>query len=372
MSQPLTKSRRFIFSSILVVGSVAFSLFVAEAVLKYYHDHIRSSNQREPGLIDYDAILGWKLTRNWTGKHRHYDFDVEYATNQYGFRGVFDNKRTESDRVYAFVGDSFTFSYGVSEGETFVDRLNEISNETSDIFYNFGVPGYSTDQELLLIRDKVFTFEPDVIFLVVYLFNDLIDNERPFPIQSNHAKPYFEITPSELKLRNVPVPSATDDSKKYRTNHASLLLGNNVQDRGALVRYLSRFELTRLIVPYFEEHPERQNQFDGKLGSSIQLFNALVDQIHEECLNRGVELRLVLMPGRSFVEHPGSMSAQYQDYLREKILPSSSNRNLRVLDLASHLRALYEKEGARLYHPNEGHLNTDGHRAVADFIDKQL
>ena len=372
MSQPLSKRRRFILSSILLVGSIAFSLFVAEVALTYYHDHIRGSNQREPGLIDYDPTLGWKLTKNWTGKHRHYDFDVEYATNQYGFRGRFDSKRTESDRIYAFVGDSFTFSYGVSEGETFVDRLNETSNENSDVFYNFGVPGYSTDQELLLIRSRVFTFEPDVIFLVVYLFNDLIDNEHPFPVQSNHAKPYFEITPSGLELRNVPVPSATDDSKKYRTDHAGLLLGNNAPDRGPLFDYLSRFELTRLIAPYFEKQPQIQSQFDTTLGSSIQLFNALADQIQQECVNRGVELRLVLMPGRSFVEHPASMSAQYQDYIRERLVRSSTSQDLQVLDLAAYLKALYEKEGTRLYHPNEGHLNIDGHRAVADFMANQL
>jgi len=372
MPQPLTKSRRFILSSILVIFSVAFSLFVAEITLKYYHDHIRNSNQRDSGLIDYDATLGWKLTRNWTGKHRHYDFDVEYATNQYGFRGRFEKRRTGSDRIYAFVGDSFTFSYGATEGETFVDRLNEIRNQKSDIFYNFGVPGYSTDQELLLIRNKVFTFEPDVIFLVVYLFNDLIDNERPFPIQSNHAKPYFEITPSGLQVRNIPVSSATDDSENHRTDVAGLLLGNDVPNRNPLIRYLRRFELTRLLIPYFEKSPEMTSQFDTKLGSSLQLFYALVDQIHEECLNREVKLRLVLMPGRSFVERPGSVSAQYQNYLRERLLLQSTSKDVKVLDLAGYLKDFYEKEGTRLYHSNEGHLNPDGHRAVAEFFANQL
>ena len=78
------------------------------------------------------------------------------------------------------------------------------------------------------------------------------------------------------------------------------------------------------------------------------------------------------MPGRSFVEHPGSMSAQYQEYLREKLLRSSTEQDLKVLDLAGYLKDLYEKDGTRLYHPNEGHLNTDGHRAIADFFANQL
>ncbi len=372
MPRPLSKPRRFILASILVVGSLTFSLIAAETFLKYFHDHIKNSNRRETGLIGYDATLGWKLNRNWKGNHRHYDFDVQYATNQYGFRGSFAKKRSESDRIYAFVGDSFTFSYGATEGETFIDQLNLTRKDKGELFYNFGVPGYSTDQELLLIKERVFTFNPDVIFLVVYLHNDLVDNERPFPIQSSHGKPYFELTASGLQLRNTPVPLKTSSPEQRHLDLARLLLGNNAPNRGTLVPYLNRFELTRWMVPFIEETPDITAQLKTRLGKNFRLFYALVDQILEECRKRNVELRLVLMPGRSFVERPASISAHYQNYVREQILKSSAKRDEKILDLAGYLQDFHEREGTRLYHPNEGHLNLDGHRTVADFFTKRL
>ncbi len=100
----------------------------------------------------------------------------------------------------------------------------------------------------------------------------------------------------------------------------------------------------------------------------MSVFEAIISEIHAQCSRRGIELRLVLMPGRTYVEQPGSLSAQYQDYLREKILQHGEKRDIVTMDLAMGLRALYEKHGMRLYHPNEGHLNVDGHAAVADFL----
>ena len=368
MNRILSKSKQRVLAFILIIGSSVVTLFTAEFVLKYYREYIAGSDQRDPHMIGYDATLGWKLAPDWSGRHSHFDFNVRYETNQHGFRGEFVDRHSASDRIYAVVGDSFTFSYGVNEGETFIDLLNTTGRNDGDYFYNFGVPGYSTDQELLLITDRVFSFEPDVIYLVVYLFNDLIDNQRAYPIQSAHAKPYFEPSPSGLQLRNVPVPAALGKSDIRHHDIGGLILGDKGFDKGVVVRALGRFELTRLLLPYFETSTDIREHLESALDDAMSVFEAIISEIHAQCSRRGIELRLVLMPGRTYVEQPGSLSAQYQDYLREKILQHGEKRDIVTMDLAMHLRALYEKHGMRLYHPNEGHLNVDGHAAVADFL----
>ncbi len=78
--------------------------------------------------------------------------------------------------------------------KTFVHILRSKA-PPANAYLNFGIPGYSTDQEYLLIKQQVLYFNPDVILLVVYLANDLFDNELPFPLQANSAKPYFELSP---------------------------------------------------------------------------------------------------------------------------------------------------------------------------------
>ena len=199
----------------LLIG-LALALIAAELILRYLQSHIQSSDRLDPGLMLHDRQLGWRMKPLWVGRHRHFDFDVGYTINQYGFRGDFpERKQGQDGRVYTFLGDSFTFGLGVDDRETFIHRLNARTG-TDHSYLNFAVPGYSTDQELLLAKQRVFTFTPDVILLVVYLGNDLFDNELAFPLQANNAKPYFELEDDRLHLKNTPVPLQT--SQRIRSS----------------------------------------------------------------------------------------------------------------------------------------------------------
>ncbi len=94
---------------------------MAEIYLRYRVDRISRSNDLEIGMVGYDRLLGWKLTPGWKGSHRHFDFEVSYSINPYGFRGDFNNIRKGCQDLNAFVGDSFTFGFGVRDGQTFRD-----------------------------------------------------------------------------------------------------------------------------------------------------------------------------------------------------------------------------------------------------------
>jgi len=90
--------------------------------LSYQKKRLVSSDQMEPGMIQYDKILGWKLKPYWSGKH--YNYDVRYTTNKQGFRG---RETAKKGRSYAVIGDSFTFGIGVENEETFVSLLDKKS-----------------------------------------------------------------------------------------------------------------------------------------------------------------------------------------------------------------------------------------------------
>ena len=74
------------------------------------------------------------------------------------------------------------------------------------------------------------------------------------------------------------------------------------------------------------------------------------------------------MPGKSYVVRPSSPSAQFQDYLRKKILDNSKKMEVDMIDLAGLLRSRYQKTEGRWFYPNEGHLTAEGHRVVADIL----
>ena len=94
------------------------------------------------------------------------------------------------DRVYriAIVGDSTSFGWKVRRKDRFPKVLEEMLNNSGRGQFeviNFSVPGYNTAQEYELIKEKVITFEPDMVILF-FCGNDVN--------LCNYIKP--EITPT--------------------------------------------------------------------------------------------------------------------------------------------------------------------------------
>jgi lysophospholipase L1-like esterase len=363
----MSKRKWILFVTIITLVSLFVVLAVSEILIRFKKQHVKSSDHLDYGMMVYDKFLGWKLAPNWDGRHKHYDYDVRYSTNSHGFRNDFVAKQGQSGLRYAFVGDSFTFSFGVNDNETFIQLLNSQENR-DNVYLNFGVPGYSTDQEYLLIRKRVLHFSPDVILLVVYLGNDLFDNELPYPLQANRAKPYYELMSNELKLRNTPVPRMPKPEEQFKHDLTRVVLGEDLKANGFIDRAVDRIELLRLFKRTLFKPPDHSDQFEDRFGYAIDLFTAIVDRIRDACTQKNVKMSLLLMPGRSYVEQPDSVSAQYQDYLRKKIVENSKNKKVEVIDLATRLRERYQRDPGKWYYPNEGHLTAEGHRIVYDIL----
>jgi len=362
-----TLHRAKLLPTLLVCLGVLAGLVLAESFLRFQKHRIRSSEYQDPGLLAYDSLLGWKLTPGWKGVHKHLDFQVSYTVNPYGFRGDFSREPGGGGRRIAVVGDSFTFGFGVEDDETFVHLLNERS-PTGHLFLNFGIPGYSTDQEYLLIRERLPRFSPDVILLVVYPGNDLFDNELPYPLQGNRPKPFFETTPGGLVLKNIPVPLAEKPPGQRRVDLKTVVLGESSRPDGRLERFLSRFELYARLQMALQTISHRPVAFGNRFDSALDLFEAIVNETRVLCERKGVDLRLVLLPGASFLTRPGSPSAQYQEYLREKIMERQETMGAPITDLASALARRYPSDIGPWYHPHEGHLTPLGHEVVAEVL----
>ena len=354
-----------------VLVALFMAVFVAELVLRLRRRMITRSDQLAPGMFLYDRSLGWKLTPNWEGRHRNWDFDVRYSINSHGFRGDFDRATKGAGLRYAVLGDSYTFGFGVNCDQTFIAVLN--SRDTrGNVFLNFAVPGFSTDQECLLIEQRVFDFSPDVIVLVVCLSNDLLDNELPFPVQANRGKPYFRLMPEGLVPQNMPVPATTKPGDAPGPDLLDVVFGRCGAPDNTVCQCLRRSECLRRLPGQVCRTARPSVNFDERFEHALRLFDAIVVRVRNACGKGGARLVLALMPGKSFVEQPGSPSAEFQDYLREQIVESGIEMGVQVIDVAGRLCERHKSNRTRLFHPNEGHLTEEGHRIVANILAQNL
>src|SRR6185295_10022540 len=84
----------------------------------------------------------------------------------------------------AVIGDSYPEALPVSLEEAFwsvmagkLDQCGVFGTNKVEVI-NFGVSGYGTAQELLTLRERVWTYAPDVVMLTVTTNNDVSDNLR--------------------------------------------------------------------------------------------------------------------------------------------------------------------------------------------------
>ena len=267
------------FAAITVLLGLAVSLGAVELFLRYHDRQIAHSEHMEPGLIGYNAELGWQLTPGWSGTHHHYDYDVEYNIDANGFR--VDPQAGKTGSRVAVLGDSFTFGLGVANDETFVSRLNA-ENETRQNYLNLSVPGYSTDQELLLFKK---TANPSSLMLScswsTWRMTCLIIN-APSPCRQTMPSPTSGLIPTgswcwktrRYRLPLNPLPPATPGWPRWCWVIRS-------QSPPCSTRTLGRLHIARHLGLFQQQGRVEESIFQARFDSYITLFLALVDSLHE-------------------------------------------------------------------------------------------
>jgi lysophospholipase L1-like esterase len=187
-------SRSRLLKTAITIASLCVGLIVAEVLLRLF---IPFNYLKPPQLLPRDV---WRELVNQRSEIPGLDYelranveklaqDAMVRTNSHGMR---DRERSMEKRAGVFriavVGDSFTFGFGVENEAAYPSVLERLLNDSgSNDKYevlNFGVGGYSTRDEALVVRHRIMQWNPDLI-IIGYVSND----PETDPIQAPHA--YF-------------------------------------------------------------------------------------------------------------------------------------------------------------------------------------
>lgn len=182
----------------LAVFGVVIALLLAEGRLRL----IGYSN---PSFYTIDEDMGSALRPGaegwWTQEGRAY-----VKINSDGLRDVEHAvpKPAHSLRV-AILGDSYAEGLQLSIDKLFWKVLERelgrcpLKDRNVEVI-NFGVSGYGTGRELLMLRKKVWKYQPDIVVLTFLTGNDIRDNSRT--LNGIDYIPYFYLEDDQLMLRD--------------------------------------------------------------------------------------------------------------------------------------------------------------------------
>lgn len=392
------RSRVLLLRLLLIIGGVLAALLVAEVALR-----ISGFSYFNPYIADQD--VGYALRPNtegwWTREKLTY-----IKINGAGFRDREHSvaKPSGTFRI-AILGDSFAEAFQVPIEQTFWSVIEERVQGCSPAprakveVLNFGVSGFSTARELVLLQKRVWQYSPDLIVLLVTPGNDIRDNSLKLTEYKNQPLPYFVFRNGTLVLDDSLLAARnktlTFRLRTSRAGQAFNWLQNHVRILG-LVYTVREAELSSRLSGA-ENFPADGISHEPGLDSEVyrkpataeweeawQLTDALLVKVRDEVRTRGARFLVVTgssgiqvtpdAPARQkFIDRLGVTSLFYPE---ERIRNLGQAEGFDVLNLSP---ALYEYANANSIFVHgaketggRGHWNQLGHRIAGELIATEI
>ncbi len=397
---------------LLVVFGLLFGLFMSEIFL-------RVIGYSYPIFYETDYHRGFALRPGIEG-HYQREGQSYVRVNSDGLRDR-EHSKAKPANTYriALLGDSFTEAMQVPMEQTYWYLLEKKLNDCNAFpgkqveIINFGVSGYGTAQELMTLREKVWSYSPDMVVLAFTTYNDIFDNARA--ISGNDDVPYFVYQNGELALDD-----SFRNAESYRWHAGKLSkLGRWFHDNLRViqllhyVQFVSKFKLNdwrnrrKLAAEQQQQKPQPkplataspQRLTPEQVGRDNMVYRApetddwrdawhvtegLVKQMRAEVAQKNMKFLLVTLSNaiqvypnpavrEQFLKHVGTDTVFYPN-LRLKAL--AEKEQIDFLDLAQPMQS-YADEHKLFLHGfgadlGNGHWNQDGHKVAAEVLAQKL
>jgi hypothetical protein len=263
----------------LVVASLLAAAVCLEIGVRLFTDTPAAVGERDP-------VIGKRHRRN----HQASVFvaeanrEVWLRFNREGFRGGDVPEVAEPNvRRVAVLGDSFVVAVANDEEDTLVARLQSMLEESHPSrrweAQNFGVSGSSTGQQLVLYREVVARYQPDLVLLAYCIGNDFSDNSTEL---SSSPRIYFEVGPDGA-LVQVPFSTSRRMASSWLNRHSRFYVWFKRANDILRTRVDDGFWI-------YNARP------DQRLEGIWELNERLILALSQEVQSRGSHFVLVLLP----------------------------------------------------------------------------
>lgn len=370
-SQP-HKLRSILSNSLLLITTFVMGVFIIEVGVRAFYpqkDHFYRPH----------STRGTELIPNKSGRNATEGNAIPIAINAFGFRGwnATLEKPPQTFRI-AVIGDSYVEALQVAESDMFTNQLKDLLQHLEPDGWNyevlaFGVSGYGTAQEFLLL-EEVKRFRPDLVLLAFTSANDVRNNV--FALEQEQQKPYFSLENNQLSFRApIITNSITRKINFFLLDHSHFY--RLLIQRGSAALFRVKTQATQ-ITPLDFFIFQCQETSEWKTAWDVTL--ALIEKMATELQKDNIPFVLVHVESyfqvlgeqglQQLIKQYPSMQGQCWDVEKpdSTLKEFAQEKNLLFLDLLPAFRKAYEQSGESGHLLKDGHWNESGHVSAADAI----
>ncbi len=320
--------------------------------------------------------------------------------NRYGWHTARFRLDPGSQRI-ALIGDSYVDAAQVPPDENLGVRLDQLLSAGGGDreVLSLGLSGMGPAQYLEIARYALRHFHPREILVGLYLGNDFRNLLPELERASPHHYIYYEVGPDD---RPRLLPESHFAVKDFRLmldkNHRGLLFNGFRILRGHCLTYAMIYRIKCSWLVWHEQRRQaatptdaeaalraigldgfvfRKHDATGSAERALTLAEALLAELHEECLSRDVTLRIFTIPAFPATYYAvgtpgyGRLEDEELDFLlpEKRLAVFAAQRGIPFLPLGETLhRSLSPEEIHRLSTNGLGHFTPEGHQKVADLL----
>ena len=363
--------KKTLFSLVAILLGLVLALLIAEGALRltrtapYHRNALNSFHEPDPDL-------GWRGLPGFTGVFVREDFKARIAINDQGYRKKQAPTRPLPDaEKVVFLGDSFAWGWGVSQGELFSDVLQDLLGARYNVI-NLGINTFGTVQEWIQLEKEVVPMRPARVGVLFY-GNDFEDNMNG----RGESRPYCEVEGGRVVLENLPVANPIGGGMRSVTRH-SYALTHLRYYHNVFREYvdLAEARLKQWLPDRGESGQERSDPGEGESadgeepseGEQVAVFEHALSRIALLCRANGIDLFLVYVPTGE------NIASGRPEYEHIQIVRRLCRRHdIPLVDLMpDFIAGITGTEGEPYYFPLDLHWTPEGHRLAAEIIHERV
>jgi lysophospholipase L1-like esterase len=353
-------TQRVIVNVMIVIVATILCLLLLEILLRIVNPSIVNSFSRQPLIYQPHESLGYTYIPSSEGLlFRESDYHVNVQINSHGFHDEeFTLQKPEDITRIAIVGDSYSAGLHVSSEQTYANVLERQLNESDACkceVYNFGVDGYGTDNELIMLRDVALNYQPDIVILQIFK-NDISNAKIPITFRDNY-RGYVIYYDDGVNRANI-----VKSIDKYLSEPLNQFLVSTTPDIYVVRAFYNLFLRN-------EENRSNHITLNGYRGFSlknIQQYSEseaqarLIDNIENMqslCNENDCQFLVMVLPSKPEAKR------EELSYYAKPIMKSLDESDIVYVDMFPPLTDQIE-QGNAMYWLYDGHINVEGYTVI--------